>query len=70
MGDFKPGNFLVHPGENGWGINDVFDFTNSYFADPVSDLIKMITYYVDNNEREIAKHLINIYCGESEEKIT
>ena len=68
MGDFKPGNFLVHPKENGWGVSGVFDFTNSYFADPISDLIKMITYYIDNKESEIAKHLMDMYCEESAEQ--
>lgn len=68
MGDFKPGNFLAHLGENGWEISGVFDFTNSYFADPISDLIKMVTYYIDNNEREIAKHLMDMYCSQLEER--
>ncbi|WP_232522746.1 aminoglycoside phosphotransferase family protein [Peribacillus simplex] len=61
MGDFKPGNFLIYLGDSGWEISGVFDFTNSYFADPISDLIKMITYYLDNNERKIAKHLVNVF---------
>ncbi|MEW5553248.1 aminoglycoside phosphotransferase family protein [Peribacillus frigoritolerans] len=68
MGDFKPGNFLIYLGDSGWEISGVFDFTNSYFADPISDLIKMITYYLDNNERKIAKHLVNVYCRELEKK--
>lgn len=68
MGDFKPGNFLIYSGDSGWEISGVFDFTNSYFADPISDLIKMITFYLDNNESEIAKHLVNVYCSKSEEK--
>ncbi|MEH7380921.1 aminoglycoside phosphotransferase family protein [Bacillus sp. JJ1533] len=68
MGDFKPGNFLVDQVEHGWEVSGVFDFTNSYFADPVSDLIKMITYYLDDNEEEIAKHLLNAYCSELVEK--
>lgn len=68
MGDFKPGNFLIYLGDNGWELGGVFDFTNSYFADPVSDLIKMITYYIDNNEGNIAKHLVNLYCKNLEGK--
>lgn len=61
MGDFKPGNFLVNSGESGWRISGVFDFTNSYFGDPVSDLIKMVTYYLNHNETGIAKHMLNKY---------
>ncbi|MFK4997898.1 phosphotransferase family protein [Bacillus sp. N9] len=68
MGDFKPGNFLLHLGDRGWEISGVFDFTNSYFADPISDLIKMIIFYLDNNEYEMAKHLVRLYCSEFEEK--
>ncbi|MFV8517225.1 aminoglycoside phosphotransferase family protein [Bacillus sp. SBS7] len=68
MGDFKPGNFLIYLGDNGWELGGVFDFTNSYFADPVSDLIKMITYYIDNNEGNIAKHLVNLHCRNLEGK--
>lgn len=68
MGDFKPGNFLIYQSEHGWEISGVFDFTNSYFADPVSDFIKMITYYIDNNETDIAKHFINTYYKQHEEE--
>ncbi len=69
MGDFKPGNFLIHSRESNLEIGGVFDFTNSYFADPISDLIKMVTYYIDANESKIAAHLIKVYCGElGEEK--
>ncbi|RDW21271.1 phosphotransferase family protein [Oceanobacillus chungangensis] len=67
MGDFKPGNFLVHSEDDSWQISGVFDFTNAYFADPVTDLIKMITYYLDNNEREISKHLLDVYCSNLKE---
>jgi len=69
MGDFKPGNFLIHAEEGKLQIGGVFDFTNSYFADPISDLIKMVTYYIDANERDFAKHLIKVYFGELEEEI-
>ncbi|MBS4207317.1 aminoglycoside phosphotransferase family protein [Bacillus sp. FJAT-50079] len=68
MGDFKPGNFLINLGDRGLEISGVFDFTNSYFADPISDLIKMITFYMDNNEWEMAKHLVRVYCSEFKEK--
>lgn len=68
MGDFKPENFLIYSGNSGWEISGIFDFTNSYFADPFSDLIKMIIFYLDNNEPEIAKHLVNVYFSKSEEK--
>lgn len=64
MGDFKPGNFLIYSGNSGWEIGGIFDFTNSYFADPISDLIKMSTYYLENNEADNAKHLLNVYCGD------
>lgn len=68
MGDFKPGNFLIHPGMNSWEISGLFDFTNSYFGDPISDLIKMITIYLDNGEAELASHLLKVYFDGSEEK--
>ncbi|KHL91965.1 phosphotransferase [Paenibacillus sp. IHB B 3415] len=68
VGDFKPGNFLIHPGMNGWEISGLFDFTNSYFGDPISDLIKMITIYLDNGEPELASHLLTVYFNSSEEK--
>ncbi|MBB2482521.1 aminoglycoside phosphotransferase family protein [Bacillus sp. APMAM] len=68
MGDFKPGNFLINNGLNGWEISGVFDFTNAYFGDPVSDLIKMMIYYMDNGEQEIAKHLLNVYLDDIKNK--
>ena len=68
MGDFKPGNFLIHLGKNGWEISGVFDFTNGYFGDPLTDLIKMLTYYLDNDEQEMAKHLLNVYFSNTNEK--
>lgn len=61
MGDFKPRNFLINKDRSGWEVSGVFDFTNAYFADPISDLIKMITYYIDKNEIVPAKHLIDVY---------
>lgn len=64
MGDFKPGNFLINKDRSGWEISGVFDFTNAYFADPVSDLIKMITYYIDKKEIAIAKHLMDVYFND------
>ncbi|MEK4146410.1 aminoglycoside phosphotransferase family protein [Robertmurraya sp. FSL W8-0741] len=67
MGDFKPGNFLVD-GVDDWKVSGVFDFTNSYFADPISDLIKMITYYTDNDEEELAKHLVDTYFNKVENR--
>ncbi|MFD9625780.1 aminoglycoside phosphotransferase family protein [Peribacillus muralis] len=68
MGDFKPENFLIYSEVSRWEISGVFDFTNSYFADPISDLIKMIIFYLNNDESEIAKHLVSVYCSELEEK--
>lgn len=68
MGDFKPGNFLVQSGENGWQISGVFDFTNSYFADPLSDLIKMLIFYFDHETLEIAQRFVDTYFAET--KIT
>ncbi|WLD94628.1 phosphotransferase family protein [Alkalihalobacillus sp. AL-G] len=68
MGDFKPGNFLVSGESNKFHISGVFDFTNTYFGDPISDLIKMITIYIDNDEIEVAKHLLSHYLDGSVEK--
>lgn len=68
MGDFKPGNFLVQSGENGWQISGVFDFTNSFFADPLSDLIKMLIFYFDHETLEIAQRFVDTYFAET--KIT
>lgn len=71
MGDFKPGNFLIHSKENKWEIGGVFDFTNSYFADPITDLMKMVIYYIDADDSDVAGHLIKVYCRElAEEKET
>lgn len=69
MGDFKTGNFLVHSKENLWEISGVFDFTNSYFADPLIDLVKMLIYYIDNGEKEIAAHLVHQYFRGTEVNI-
>lgn len=44
MGDVKPGNFLVDQLDGQWAISGLFDFTNSYFADPLVDLTKMILF--------------------------
>lgn len=60
MGDFKPENFLLEKGVHGWELG-VFDFTNAYFGDPLSDLIKMITMYINDGEEEMAKHLVTTY---------
>ncbi|ASN06478.1 phosphotransferase family protein [Virgibacillus necropolis] len=68
MGDFKSGNFLLKRGTDGWKISGVFDFTNSYFGDPLSDLIKMLIIYLDNGEQEVAKHLLSVYLRGSEDK--
>ncbi|MDX8363937.1 aminoglycoside phosphotransferase family protein [Cytobacillus sp. IB215665] len=35
MGDFKPENFLLQTNDRGWSISGLFDFTNSYFGDPI-----------------------------------
>lgn len=69
MGDFKPGNFLIFRKKDRLEISGVFDFTNSYFADPLSDLIKMVTYYIDENESDVAEHLIKVYFAELNEDI-
>ena len=69
MGDFKPGNFLIFRNKDRLEISGVFDFTNSYFADPLSDLIKMVTYYIDANESDVAEHLIKVYFRELDEDI-
>ncbi len=68
MGDFKPGNFLLHGGSNELHISGVFDFTNAYFGDPISDLIKMMTIYIDKEEIEVAKYLLSHYLDGSVEK--
>lgn len=62
MGDFKPENFRIKKGTTGWEIG-VFDFTNAYFGDPLADLIKMITMYINNEELEIAKHFLTNYLN-------
>lgn len=61
MGDVKPGNFLIDQLEGQWAISGLFDFTNSYFADPLVDLTKMTLFYqrqdlVDNANQFIAEY--------------
>lgn len=68
MGDFKPGNFLLNLDAKGCEISGVFDFTNAYFGDGLSDLIKMITIYIDNGEKDVARHLLSLYTKGTEEK--
>jgi hygromycin-B 7''-O-kinase len=65
MGDFKPGNYLLDFDSKDWSISGVFDFTNAYFGDGLSDLIKMITYYIDNGEQDVARHMLSVYCERS-----
>ncbi|MFS0780583.1 phosphotransferase family protein [Bacillus sp. 1P06AnD] len=60
MGDFKPGNFLVAR-DTRWKISGVFDFTNAYFADPLSDLAKMAIHYWDHQKGDEAAHFIQLY---------
>lgn len=61
MGDFKSDNFLVKSDGDKWELSGVFDFTNSYFGDPVTDLVKMIIMYIDNREEEFAGHFLSCY---------
>ncbi|ETT86853.1 aminoglycoside phosphotransferase family protein [Viridibacillus sp. FSL R5-0477] len=68
MGDFKPGNFLILYEGHEWKISGVFDFTNAYFGDPLADLIKMLTMYIDHNELDVAKHFFKIYMTRTDEK--
>lgn len=67
MGDFKPGNFLLASDANGWKISGVFDFTNAYFGDPLSDLIKMLTIYIDKGELDVAKYFLSAYLNGKED---
>lgn len=68
MGDFKPGNFLVLYEGQEWKISGVFDFTNAYFGDPLADLIKILTIYIDNDELHEAKYLIKVYTADTDNK--
>jgi aminoglycoside phosphotransferase (APT) family kinase protein len=68
MGDFKSENFLLKSKPTGWEISGVFDFTNSYFGDGISDLIKMVTMYINNGEQAIARHLLSVYIEGSVQK--
>src|SRR5690625_4185488 len=43
MGDLKPENFLLQSRVSGWEISGVFDFTNSYIGDWISDLTNVIS---------------------------
>ncbi len=61
MGDFKPGNFLLEEKNGDWAVSGLFDFTNSYFADPLTDLTKMILYYDRHEQVEIGKFFISQY---------
>lgn len=67
MGDFKADNFLLALENNTWRLGGLFDFTNSYFGDPLADLIKMIIMYIDNDEEEVAKHLVSVYLNQTEQ---
>jgi hygromycin-B 7''-O-kinase len=68
MGDFKPENFLLQPKTDGWQISGAFDFTNSYFGDPVADIPKMTIRYLENGE-ELAKRFLTAYmdCSATKE---
>lgn len=61
MGDVKPGNFLVDQLDGQWAISGLFDFTNSYFADPLVDLTKMILFYQRQELPIIANEFILEY---------
>ncbi|MFC5463540.1 phosphotransferase family protein [Lederbergia graminis] len=67
MGDFKPGNCLIDKNDDGWYVSGVFDFTNSYFGDPVADLIKFLTIFIDSNELGVAKHFIQSFYDDRED---
>ncbi|WP_349409864.1 aminoglycoside phosphotransferase family protein [Pseudalkalibacillus sp. SCS-8] len=68
MGDFKPANVLLQKGSKGWTVSGVFDFTNAYFGDPVADLVKMLTIYIDQNQLEIAERFLSVYLETPEDK--
>ncbi|HEX7064533.1 MAG TPA: aminoglycoside phosphotransferase family protein [Bacillales bacterium] len=61
MGDFKAENILFQSGGDGWKVSGVFDFTASYFGDPVADLPKMTAFYLDNGEEELARTFLSVY---------
>ncbi|GAF13323.1 hypothetical protein JCM19046_1460 [Bacillus sp. JCM 19046] len=65
MGDFKPGNFLINEGPEGWCVSAVFDFTNAYFADPVSDVSKMLLYYMNEKQMAVAERLLHTYFAKA-----
>ncbi|WP_025682449.1 phosphotransferase family protein [Paenibacillus maysiensis] len=61
MGDFKPQNFLVQNGDNGWKVSGLFDFTTAYFGDGVADLPKITIMYLENGEEELARRFLTAY---------
>lgn len=67
MGDFKPENFLLEVENNYWRFSGLFDFTNAYFGDPLADLIKIITMYINYGEEEVAKRLLSVYLQHPEQ---
>lgn len=67
MGDFKPENFLLELENNNWRFSGLFDFTNAYFGDPLADLIKIITMYINYGEEEVAKRLLSVYLQHPEQ---
>src|SRR5690606_3975774 len=67
MGDFKPCNCLIDKNDDGWYVSGVFDFTNSYFGDPIADLIKFLTIFIDSNELGVAKHFIQSFYDDRED---
>ncbi|PYI53740.1 phosphotransferase family protein [Paenibacillus flagellatus] len=68
MGDFKPENVLVRRSANGWELSGAFDFTASYFGDGPADLPRMIVYYMDDGEEELARRFVASYYRRCEEK--
>lgn len=45
----------------------IFDFTNSYFGDPIADLIKYLIIFIDQGEIEMAKTFVQNYLGEEQD---
>ncbi|MFE6169515.1 phosphotransferase family protein [Viridibacillus arvi] len=68
MGDFKSGNFLIMHKGGEWKISGIFDFTNAYFGDPLADLIKIMTMYIDHDELDEAKYFLKVYISGIEDK--
>ena len=57
MNDYNPGNVSVDKIEGKWNVTGLFDLMEYYFGDGDADLVRLISYYIEN-QKDNAKKLI------------